>query len=284
VEEALILCRLLHFAAALFLFGASVFQWRLAPPALAAVLSHTLRPTAAAAIVVVFATTVAWLLLAAGEMGEGWSDSLDPQTIAAVLLDTEFGEVWRWRLGLALILLGLLVLGRHDNWPVTALLMAPVVGSLGFIGHAVMITGAVGWLDRASHVLHLLAAGFWLGSLIPLILCFRRPLDEAVSLALNRFSGLGHIAVAIVILTGIVQTWLILGAWPGDITSPYQALLLAKIGCVAVMTGLAIVNRYVLVPRLHDNIGRLRISTIVEIVLGLAAIGLVSVFGTLPPV
>jgi putative copper resistance protein D len=59
----------------------------------------------------------------------------------------------------------LLAFGRHDRWPIVALLAALVLGSLGLVGHAVMRAGAFGLLNRPSHVIHLLAAGFWLGSL-----------------------------------------------------------------------------------------------------------------------
>src|SRR5947209_1345148 len=62
-----------------------------------------------------------------------------------------------------------------------------------------MHTGALGWLARLSHTLHLLAAGFWLGLLVPLIACLRSMTDLSTdaSVALRRFSGLGHFAVAL---------------------------------------------------------------------------------------
>ncbi|SEF12594.1 putative copper resistance protein D [Rhizobiales bacterium GAS191] len=235
-------------------------------------------------------TTVGWLLLAAGEMGEGWADTWNPETIGAVLFHTEFGQVWLWRLGFAVILLGVLAFGRHDRWPIVALLAALVLGSLGLVGHAATWAGAFGWLNRLSHVIHLLAAGFWLGSLVPLIACLRSMTDPAVSanasVALRRFSGLGHVAVGTVLATGAINTWLVLGQLPINVSSPYQALLLAKIGLVAIMLGLALVNRYVLVPHLRgvfDSLLLLRWSTIGEIILGLGAVGLVSIIGTLVP-
>jgi putative copper resistance protein D len=60
----------------------------------------------------------------------------------------------------------------------------------------------------------------------------------------------------------------------------------AKIVCVAVMVSLAIVNRYVLVPRLRRDARALALfktGTVAEIVFGLVVIGLVSWFGTLAP-
>jgi hypothetical protein len=50
----------------------------------------------------------------------------------------------------------------------------------------------------------------------------------AAQAALQRFSGLGHFAVAIVIATGLVNGWLLLRDTGIDVTSPYQGLLLAK--------------------------------------------------------
>jgi putative copper resistance protein D len=92
--------------------------------------------------------------------------------------------------------------------------------------------------------------------------------------------------VATVLATGVINTWLVLGLLPINVSSPYQAMLLAKIGLVAIMLGLALVNRYVLVPRLQSlpySLHLLRWNTIGEIILGLGAVGLVSVVGTLAP-
>jgi putative copper resistance protein D len=92
--------------------------------------------------------------------------------------------------------------------------------------------------------------------------------------------------VAIVLTTGVINTWLVLRRLPINVSSPYQALLLAKICLVAIMLGLALVNRYLLVPRLQSvpySLRLLRWSTISEINLGLGAVGLVSVIGTLAP-
>jgi putative copper resistance protein D len=101
-----------------------------------------------------------------------------------------------------------------------------------------------------------------------------------------RFSSLGHAAVAIVVATGVLNAWLVLDALPINVSSPYQALLLAKITLVAMMLALALVNRYMLLPRLHNSpyaVRQLRWSTIGETVIGLGAVGLVSAIGILPP-
>jgi putative copper resistance protein D len=112
----------------------------------------------------------------------------------------------------------------------------------------------------------------------------RQSRDAAV--ALYRFSGFGHFAVAIVLVTGAINTRLVLNAWPLDLQSPYQTLLLIKITSVVLMVSLAIINRYVLVPHLRnrgENLRLLRLSTFAELSVGLIVVGLISVIGILLP-
>jgi copper resistance protein D len=290
VDGALVLCRVLHYGSAMILFGVGAFQGWLAPPVLANSLDGVLRRIVGLAALIAFLSSVAWLFLASGEMGDGWSDVWNPATWYSVLADTEFGHVWEFHLLLAAVLAGLVLSRPGGHWRPLSVLAAFYLGGLGFIGHAVMLDGFEGWISRASHVVHLLAGGFWLGALAPLLLCFGKLGDAGlrsnVSLALRRFSGLGHIAVAVVIASGIVNVAMVLGQWPTDTSSPYQVLLLCKVALVAAMVGFAIVNRYVLVPKIRkggDALGGLRVCTTAELVLGFCVIGLVSLFGTLPP-
>jgi len=293
VLTALVICRFSHFAATMLLFGASAFLWALVPAGLARELAGPVRRMAAAAIVVAAVSALAWLALEAGLMSESWAAMVDPEVLSAVSFDTAFGCVWLWRLGLALVLLAALALGRRDRFGFIALTAALLLASLGLVGHAAMQTGPTGALHRLNHAVHLLAAGAWLGGLAPLALCLRRRDGEArlradAAVALRRFSGLGHFAVALVVATGAVNTALTLGAWPTYFSSPYQALLAAKIAIVAAMIGIALFNRYVLTPRIEKQpraaLRALTISSLAEVALGLVALALVSVFAILAPV
>jgi putative copper resistance protein D len=290
VDGALVLCRVLHFGSALILFGVGVFQGWLAPPVVANSLDAALRRIVRLAALIAFLSAVAWLLLASGEMGDGWADVWNPATWHDVLADTEFGHVWQFHLLLGAVLAGLTLSRAGGHWRLLSVFAAFYLGGLGFIGHAVMLDGAQGWISRASHVVHLLAGGFWLGALAPLLLCLGKLGDAELrpdaSRALRRFSGLGHFAVAAVIASGIVNVALVLGQWPSDTSSPYQALLLCKVALVAAMIGFAIVNRYLLVPRLGNGgatLRGLRFCTLAELALGAGVVGLVSLFGNLPP-
>jgi putative copper resistance protein D len=289
VDEAFIVCRLLHFAAAMTVFGVGVFQSALAPPDLRRSLARPLWRLVAAASLILAVTMVGWPMLEAGEVGEGWADVYDPQIVMSVLLDTDFGRVWCWRLGLAAVLIVLAFVDRRPSRPMLAVLAGLLLGSLGLIGHAAMQSGLIGWLHSGNHALHLLAAGFWFGSLVPLLFCLRdRSLSKDALAAVRRFSALGHVAVAAVIITGVVDTWLVLGKLPIDLASPYQALLATKIALVAVMVAAALANRYVLLPpllaRSRASSPMLRYSAMGEVVLGLGVLAVVSALGTLEPV
>jgi copper resistance protein D len=220
-------------------------------------------------------------------MGECWQDAFSPDTIGAVLFGTEFGQAWQVH---GLLVLGVLagIATRRSSiiWPTSALALA----SLGLIGHAAMQSGAIGWLHRTNLALHLLSGGFWLGGLVPLLstlgLMGETPLRDDAIVALRRFSSHGHGAVALVVLTGIGNTALILGASPPGPLSLYEELLATKIALVGLMIGLALINRYRLAPRLRDRPSApqaLIRNSVGELVLGAMVIALVSLFGLLEP-
>jgi len=104
---------------------------------------------------------------------------------------------------------------------------------------------------------------------------------------LRRYSLVGQIAVAVVIASGAINTRLIVHAWPLDWRSSYQFMLAAKIGLVAVITFVALVNRYRVAPLLRGDARRaaalLSRNIWVELALGAGVLALVSAFATLDP-
>jgi len=291
LDEALVLSRLLQFAATFLLFGTSAFLWKMAPAELSVRLEEQLRGLLRLAVIVTAVTAVSWLMLAAGSMGDGWADTIRPETLGEVLLETRFGNVWLVRLGLIATLIVTITFGGGYRSRDVVAASGLVVASLGLVGHAAMDGGLIAVLRSINHGAHLLSAGLWVGGLVPLALMLgawrSAKADGEVATTLRRFSGIGHVVVAVVIATGAINTWYILGGWSIDIGSTYQALLFSKILLVVTMIVLAIINRYVFLPNLKTNSAasqRLYRSTLIEIFLGLMAIGLVSYFATLEPV
>ncbi len=287
---ALALCRFAHFLPAMLTFGMSEYLCAYAPRRLRQALSPTVRRLALIMSPVAFISAIIWLQLEAASMASDWSAALDPDTIGAVLADTEFGHAWAAHLVLAAALVAVVVFTPRDRWGATMLASAALLASLGFTGHAAMQTGAEGVLHRANDAVHLMAGGAWIGGLVPFTMCLRAyerdDLRQDAVQAMTRFSFWGQFVVAAIVLTGVVNIALTSGHPPIPPTTPYRALLVAKLAIVAVMISLALFNRFILAPRLRASaaaLAALRVTSAAEIALGSVVVALVSVFGLLDP-
>lgn len=286
-----VVCRFLHFLAVMQLFGISVFTRLLAPVSFGPVLLRQLRRWQGIAGVITLLTAFSMVAIQGGLMGDGWQDSFSYPIWLAVL-DTAFGQVWRWHLLFAALMMLCLLLPA-DRLREELLLLAAIalLAGLGAVGHAAMRDGWVGTFQRTNHTLHLLAAAYWFGGLLPLLACLRQcrgPRRTEAITTLLRFSAYGHLAVALVIGTGMLDTLMVVGTWPVNWHSPYQMLLLLKMGLVVLMVGAALYNRYHIVPgfaadpqRAQRDVVR---TTLLLLALSLLVILLVSLFATLEPV
>lgn len=286
-----VLCRFAHFASLMQIFGLSVFCSLLAPAGFSGMLLQRNQTLMMWSGVVAAITSVGMLAIQAALMGNGWSDGLN-LNVWLLVLTTTFGEVWRWHLLLTAALLLVLLM---DWLPVRNLLVflcsLGLLLSQALIGHAAMHQGLLGLVQRLNHMVHLLSAAYWFGCLLPLLTCMlyaRKPEVRPYAIAtLIRFSTWGHAAVALVILTGIANTTIILQRWPTDMTSLYQCLLEIKIVLVGIMAAVAVYNRYHLVPLMSKEPEqaerRFVLMTRVEWALALIVLLLVSLFATLAP-
>lgn len=271
IETALVLSRCLQFAAAMGLIaGASLF-WG-APPR--AGIDRALRGLALANL----AGALGWFLAECAVANDGWSGVLAPDFLTAMLTDTRFGRVWGPHMLLALLAVAW-PWRRHDGASVA--FAGLNLGAIGLTGHAVLPPGNLGALHQALSVLHLLAGGYWVGSL-PFILTLLGK-SGGVKL-LKRFSVLGHLAVATVLVTGLAKTAIIQTSRPDFDPAFIWGLLLAiKVLVVLTMTALALRNRYRLLPMGDAGLGALRRGTLAEIVLSVAVLSLISFAATLSP-
>jgi copper resistance protein D len=286
---ALALVRLCFDAAAITAYGVSGFIAWVAPKRLGQVIAASTNFLIVAASSLAVLSTFAWLPIEAAMIGDSWQSAVDRSTLSTLLYDTAIGKAWLVRLALALLLTAAL------PWRSASILRLALSGfllaTLALTGHANMDEGTRGLFHILNDALHVLAGGAWLGSLLALPGCLARLRDPAfcteAKTALRRFSSAGHVAVALVIATGIVNTVLVLQRWPTDFTSAYQMLLATKIACVAGMTGLALMNRYIFVPRMLTQPDRaiiqIRNGTYAEVALGASVLALVAFLGILDP-
>jgi copper resistance protein D len=282
---ALVLCRTSFYAAASVLYGSGCFVAFLAPQRLRQEIRSPFRTAGVLALL----AGLAWLPVQAAVVGDNWTSALDWGTLSA-LSRTTGGTAWVVRCALALAAFGVILAKPHAS-ATRAVIAALLMASLVLSGHAEMDEGTRRALHIVNHILHLLSGGFWLGSLVALPAGLARLRDPTLSaeakIALRRFSLAGHIAVALVIVTGIVDTALILDGWPDDLASSYQLLLDAKVVLVVAMASLAVINRYIFVPRLRRQpacaAANIRNGTFAELALGAGVLALVAIFGLMDP-
>lgn len=224
----------------------------------------------------------------AGMMGSGWSDAINPQIWLAVL-GTRFGSVWLWQILLGVVTVAMLLLKPRTLQSMLLILAAAQLILLAGVGHAAMREGFVGGLQRMNHAVHLLSAGWWVGGLLPLLMCMRMARKphwrQAAITAMMRFSRYGHVAVAAVLLSGIINSLMILG-WSLPLESSYVRLLGVKVVFVAVMVIIALYNRYFLVPRFNRSPTATKQFiqfTWLEVILSVLVLLAVSVFATWEP-
>lgn len=261
-----------HYASVISLFGCFVFLLAVARPAwraadasveAARTLERVLLRLAIGSLLLAVASGFFWLwIVAAGMSGRPLAAALSPKLFGTVLTATGFGHVWQFRFAAAVALGGFLLFYRPSGRDprcllfggIGGLLSGAALGSMALSGHGADDTGLAGILHLGADILHLLAAGGWLGALLPLAYVLRQARRpgwlEIGQQATLRFSTLGLVTVATLIATGLVNTWYLAGNVPALVGTPYGRLLILKLALFAAMLGFAAVNRAKLTPRL----------------------------------
>ena len=307
IEVGLIIARFLHYRATTALAGLSWFPLYAYAGAEPDVLGRWRQRWLLWTAVATLFSGLGWFAFAAANMSGSMADLVDAGTVWAVLHDTGFGAVWTSRMLLATLTVGVAAWGlrskvaaHHQNW-MMPLLAAILLASLAGTGHAQIEDGWAGVVHIVADAIHLLAAGAWLGGLIPLALILHRYLGTDLNVGpkdmdriLIRFSGMGYLAVAALIGSGLVNGWFLVGSPSGLLDTPYGQILLGKLALFGGMLALAVANRFWLVPSmgrirtdaaegLTRSSAKLRNHVLGEQVLGWMVLLAVSILGTMQP-
>jgi copper transport protein len=240
VEGAYGVVRGLHYAALLLLIGAVAFALVLWPREEGPRWPRRLLVAAAAVGLV---TAVAGVLLQ-GALGAGVGlGHVFDRTIVDGSLETRTGEAWAIRAGIWLVVLAVAALMRRPQFLPTLVLMLAAAGltlSLPLAGHA--DTQSPKALLVPADVVHVLAAGTWLGGLVILIVAFwRRPEGSAPVTA--GFSRLALVAIVAIAAAGALQGWFYLDGIGSLFDTTYGISLLAKVVLLAAIVAVAAGNR-----------------------------------------
>lgn len=249
----------------------------------------------------VLVSVASMVMMTSAMSGEADFAELRPH-IEMMVLETNVGLASIVRI-IALVVSGLAVI-FNQRAPCVSLLVTAIAGgialaSLAWNGHGAMDEGSRRFWHFSTDILHLLAAGAWLGALFAFAWMARLntlKTEERIRLlarAITRFEIVGALIVALIAVTGIVNYLFIVGPKLDNvILSTYGILLIFKVGLFAGMLVLAALNRFHLGPLLEQSLrkgeyqmaaNRLRRSVLVELSAAILVVGLVAWLGTLSP-
>ncbi|MFE0735661.1 copper resistance CopC/CopD family protein [Streptomyces sp. NPDC058855] len=117
---------------------------------------------------------------------------------------------------------------------------AGLAGTWALAEHA--STGLQPGIAMPVDILHLLAVAAWLGGLTVLLVALHRA-PSVERAAVERFSKVAFGSVAVLVATGVYQSWRQVGSWSALTGTRYGQLLLVKIGLMAVLVGIAWISR-----------------------------------------
>jgi putative copper resistance protein D len=304
-DPAVIILRWVQLTGAMILFGSSLFFLYALPrsgPGSAVGLRWA-RPILWMSAAVVLAASVLGLLAQTIVLAGSLRDGLQPDALGAAVTGMSFGKSSLARAASAALFLIGFALTRpgRPGWWIAALTGGVICASFAWMGHGAATKGAAGLLHLASDIVHTWAASVWIGALAVflglLVTDGRQAGADRAALhgALHGFSGLGSALVAILLATGLVNSWFVVG--PAGVsrlwTSAYGQLLTLKLVLFIGMIGLATANRFRLTPDLgaalagaapaREAVVALRRSLAWETGLSIGVLALVAWFGTLAP-
>ncbi|MGA5450048.1 copper resistance CopC/CopD family protein [Streptomyces umbrinus] len=244
------IARYAAYAAVALLIGAATFVLVCRPAS-----AEPLRGLVRAGWWVLVATTAALLLFRGPyERGTGPSTLLDPELVENTLTSRP-GWALLARLALLagaavfLVRLGRGAAAETEGPEKEQVRPKPVVLAVG----GVLAVGLAGTWAAAEHasagiqvplamtssMLHLLAMAVWLGGLAALLTTLHRSEALLSAASVARFSRLAFASVAVLVLTGVYQSWRGLGSWDAVFDTSYGRILVVKVCAVVLLLAAA---------------------------------------------
>ncbi|WP_331556611.1 copper resistance protein CopC [Actinomycetospora sp.] len=240
VTTALALARFVEYAGLALLGGAVVLIGLRRAGAEPATLRRARRAVVTGWGALLVGSVLALLLQGPDAAGAGLGSTLDP-----TLLATTLGSPAGLFLAARVVLVALVgLVGRRlvapvgaaptpgERGVVTAVLALAAAATFSASGHAGVDPPVV--LGLAADLTHLVAMSVWIGGLVVLLAALSAS-PTPVAAVLPRFSQGTQVAVALIVATGLYQTWRDVGAVGALVTTAYGRLLTAKVGCVVVL-------------------------------------------------
>lgn len=235
-----------------------------------------------AGMIILLLTGIGHTLLTAQKLS-GAEALFDPTTLdmAKVILSSTVVGLISW---LRPVLLGLLAamnllnISRRFQAVMSTILVLLLALTFPITSHAYAEAGF--WsLPVMAHALHLLFATVWFGGIVGLIsLSFSPHISSTIDNLkqwISRFSTIALPSILIVTISGIALAYSNVGSWSRLFDSDYGQLIVWKAVLLLSVYIIAIIHRYVTIPRLQSKISSfiwaIRIEAIVALILILLA-------------
>lgn len=299
LDVAVIGLRALQYGGAVLLMGVPLFLLYSLRHGEVSVVTWA-RTTLIVAATVLVLGSLAALVAQTAVMAGSLSEAIKPSSIGFVITGTDLGKAHIARALAGVLALGLSLTTKPGRtlWLLAGALGAVAAASFAWTGHGASTEGAGRWLHLGADIIHMLSASVWLGALAAFVFILARrtePDDPTIHQSLARFSGLGTVAVTLLVVSGMVNTAFLVGPPRPEAVgaAAYIALLVVKLLLFGLMAVLAADNRYRLVPALESALEKdgdrlsavlsLRKSVVIEASAGILLLVVVAVMGTLPP-
>lgn len=239
-----ILAKALGYGAVLLAMGSVLFTALFAKRAEKSVLRLARHLAVGAAIVGLAVLALRFGIRAARISGMGFEGATDPMMLGFVW-DSPLGTAAIWR-GVGELAILAILLPRVGQWVALVGCLAIVI-SFAHVGHSLGEPRAV---LAVLLVLHLLAAAFWVGALLPLRKA--APTSTGADL-LHHFGSVAAYGVAVLLVAGAALAWLLSGSVAALFGTAYGLGLLIKVVIVSALLGLAALNKLRFVPALRTE-------------------------------
>lgn len=302
-DAILVALKVVEYAGATILFGSSLMllYGGLLPATALRDLAWTKRLLAIAALAL-FIATVAGFVVQTAKLAGSFAVALQPDTVKSALWQMDFGtsSLARAALAGAALFATMLVPAGRRLWWICMALGALICASFAWMGHGAATEGDWGFVHLAGDIAHTLAAAGWIGALAMFAILLLRPPSEvamqtALCASLASFSGAGSLLVAILVVSGLINSAFLAGWDVAHILSTaYGQVLAFKLVLFALMLALAALNRFHHTPALERALQGdtptsvvlrgLQRSVLVEAAVAAVVLAVVAWLGMLAPV
>ena len=229
------------------------------------------------------------LVIASDVSGEAWWASVGSIDAA---LSTDAGMALAIRIVIAIAMWLVLFQYRLDHpdvyWTAVSLPSLGLLATWAFAGHS----SSMRWpeIGVMTDVAHHAAAAAWIAGLaIVGWIVIPTTTPDVLVVAVRRFSRVAAVSVAVLVVTGLIQTVRLVGNPMDLLDADHGRYLAAKLVVLAIMLGIANVNRRRIDDRLDDTttieqqLGPIRKAVVAEFAIGLAIVAITAAMVVSPP-